>query len=160
MILNIQVQLNPALKIVSLKFINPKPVAIKSKKQLVINCHLTPKTKQKKQIIERLLKKCLSSCDKIPVWDLVDPTSLTEFQKQVYQALLLIKPGQTKSYLEMAQDIGAPKAIRAVGQALKFNPFPILFPCHRVIKTSGDTGGFSGGADLKVMLLQFESKQE
>lgn len=156
--LNLLVQLNPDLKIASLKFIAPKPVSRKLKKKLSINCQLITKANlKKKRELERIFKKFMADSYGGHVWNLVDHTQLTAFQKRVYHALLLIKQGQTKSYKEIAQAIGAPKAVRAVGQALKKNPFPLLFPCHRVIKSNGNLGGFSGGADLKAALLQFES---
>ncbi len=81
----------------------------------------------------------------------------TEFQKRVWSALRKIAPGKTKSYGEIAQAIGKPKAVRAVGGACGANPIPVLVPCHRVLAANGKIGGFSGGLDWKRKLLARES---
>lgn len=81
---------------------------------------------------------------------------LTEFEQDVLRAAWQIKPGQTRTYQAIAQQIGRPKAQRAVGQALKKNPLPLLIPCHRIIRSSGDTGGYALGVELKQQLLKFE----
>jgi O-6-methylguanine DNA methyltransferase len=73
----------------------------------------------------------------------------TPFQRQVWQALTMIAPGRTSSYVEIARNIGRPKAARAVGQACGANPIPLLIPCHRVLAADGRLGGFSGGLDWK-----------
>jgi len=80
----------------------------------------------------------------------------TEFQKRVWNALRKISPGQTKSYGEVAQVIGKPKAVRAVGGACGANPVPIFVPCHRVLAANKKLGGFSGGLDWKRSLLACE----
>jgi len=77
----------------------------------------------------------------------------TEFQKRVWNALRKISTGRTKSYGEIAQAIGKPKAVRAVGGACGANPIPVLVPCHRVLAANGKIGGFSGGLDWKRKLL-------
>ena len=64
--------------------------------------------------------------------------------------------GSTVSHSELAAAIGRPKAVRAVGSALGVNPFLILVPCHRVLRSNGELGGFAGGLDLKLRLLQKE----
>ena len=80
----------------------------------------------------------------------------TEFQKRVWNALRKISTGQTKSYGEIAQAIGKPKAVRAVGGACGANPVPIFVPCHRVLAANKKLGGFSGGLDWKRNLLARE----
>ena len=80
----------------------------------------------------------------------------TEFQKCVWNALRRISTGQTKSYGEVAQAIGKPKAVRAVGGACGANPVPVLVPCHRVLAAQGKIGGFGGGLDWKRRLLARE----
>jgi O-6-methylguanine DNA methyltransferase len=80
----------------------------------------------------------------------------TEFQKNVWNALRKITPGTTKSYGEIAQAIGRPKAVRAVGGACGANPVPVLVPCHRVLAANRKLGGFSGGLDWKRALLARE----
>lgn len=80
----------------------------------------------------------------------------TCFQQQVWAALTLIPFGQTRSYTEIAQAVGRPKAVRAVGGANHANPVPIVVPCHRVIGSNGALTGFGGGMDLKQRLLELE----
>ena len=80
----------------------------------------------------------------------------TVFQKQVWQALLTIPFGETRSYSQIAQQIGNPKAVRAVGAANGRNPISIIAPCHRVIGASGELTGFAGGLQAKQYLLALE----
>ncbi|PIU31982.1 MAG: hypothetical protein COT06_05220 [Syntrophobacteraceae bacterium CG07_land_8_20_14_0_80_61_8] len=80
----------------------------------------------------------------------------TPFQRQVWQALCHIPHGETRSYQHLADQIGRPRAARAVGQACGRNPIPILVPCHRVITSSGRLGGFSSGLAVKRSLLDLE----
>lgn len=82
----------------------------------------------------------------------------TEFQLLVLQELRRIPYGQTLSYRDIAERIGRPKAVRAVGAANGRNPIPIIVPCHRVIGASGDLTGFGGGLDTKEALLRLESE--
>lgn len=83
----------------------------------------------------------------------------TDFQKQVWQALLTIPFGETRSYRDVAEQIGNIKAVRAVGAANGRNPISIIAPCHRVIGTSGDLTGFAGGMKAKEMLLLLEGHE-
>ncbi|NMD38346.1 MAG: methylated-DNA--[protein]-cysteine S-methyltransferase [Christensenellaceae bacterium] len=80
----------------------------------------------------------------------------TSFQKNVWNALLKISYGQTRSYKDIAIDIASPKAFRAVGMANNKNPIPIIVPCHRVIGSDGGLVGYGGGLDIKIKLLQLE----
>ena len=80
----------------------------------------------------------------------------TDFQKQVWQALLTIPFGETRSYSQIAQQIGNPKAVRAVGAANGRNPISIITPYHRVIGASGGLTGFAGGLAAKQYLLALE----
>ena len=80
----------------------------------------------------------------------------TDFQKQVWQALLTIPFGQTRSYGEIARQIGRPAAVRAVGAANGRNPVSIIAPCHRVIGATGALTGFAGGLEAKQTLLALE----
>lgn len=80
----------------------------------------------------------------------------TDFQKRVWKALEKIPFGTTKSYGEIACEIGAPKASRAVGAANGKNPLSIIVPCHRVIGTNGKLTGFAGGLEVKEKLLNLE----
>ncbi len=81
----------------------------------------------------------------------------TPFQQRVWEGLLQIPYGETRSYAELAQMINAPKAARAVGSANGQNPLPILIPCHRVIRQDGSLGGFSSGLENKIKLLEIEN---
>ncbi|MES2658080.1 MAG: methylated-DNA--[protein]-cysteine S-methyltransferase [Verrucomicrobiota bacterium] len=80
----------------------------------------------------------------------------TEFQKAVWNALLTIPYGETRSYGDIARQIGNPKAVRAVGAANGRNPVSIIAPCHRVIGSNGKLTGFAGGLDAKSRLLKIE----
>src|SRR5271165_1636032 len=80
----------------------------------------------------------------------------TEFQKSVWAALLMIPFGETRSYGEIARQIGKPSACRAVGAANGKNPIPIITPCHRVIGSTGNLTGFGGGLAMKARLLEIE----
>jgi methylated-DNA-[protein]-cysteine S-methyltransferase len=81
----------------------------------------------------------------------------TDFQKIVWQALLTIPFGETRSYAEIARQIGRPGAVRAVGAANGRNPISIIAPCHRVIGSNGALTGFAGGLEAKKVLLGLES---
>ena len=78
------------------------------------------------------------------------------FQKQVWHMLATIPYGQTISYAQLAQRVGKPTAMRAVGAANGRNPLPIVLPCHRVIGADGSLTGFGGGLPTKQFLLQLE----
>ena len=80
----------------------------------------------------------------------------TEFQRQVWKALLTIPFGETRSYRQIATQIGKPSAVRAVGAANGRNPLSIVAPCHRVIGSTGALTGFAGGLDIKARLLALE----
>ncbi|TWU54464.1 Methylated-DNA--protein-cysteine methyltransferase, constitutive [Rubripirellula tenax] len=80
----------------------------------------------------------------------------TPFQLSVWESLRAIPYGHTKSYLAIAQSIGNPKAVRAVGGANRRNPISIVVPCHRVIGSSGKLTGFAGGLSAKERLLDLE----
>lgn len=81
----------------------------------------------------------------------------TEFQKKVWNALVTIPFGETRSYAQIARQIGHPTAVRAVGAANGKNPISIIAPCHRVIGSNGKLTGFAGGLKAKALLLELES---
>lgn len=89
-------------------------------------------------------------------FDLKLDTSGTEFQKSVWDSLRRIPFGYTKSYGDIAEEIGNPKAVRAVGLANGANPVSVIVPCHRVIGADGTLTGFGGGLDMKRKLLEHE----
>ena len=80
----------------------------------------------------------------------------TDFQKQVWEMLLAIPFGETRTYGQLANQLGNPRATRAVGAANGRNPIAIIAPCHRVIGFSGKLTGFAGGLDAKAHLLNLE----
>ena len=86
----------------------------------------------------------------------LDLSSGTDFQQDVWRALLGITEGATLSYGEVARQIGRPAAVRAVGGAIGRNPISIIVPCHRVLGTNGSLTGYSGGLHRKIALLQRE----
>ena len=80
----------------------------------------------------------------------------TEFQRRVWAALLTVPYGETRSYGEIAAQIGSPKASRAVGAANHRNPISIFIPCHRVVGADGSLTGYGGGLEVKSALLALE----
>ncbi|WP_396277742.1 methylated-DNA--[protein]-cysteine S-methyltransferase [Glutamicibacter creatinolyticus] len=84
----------------------------------------------------------------------------TEFRRRVQLELGHIRYGHTLSYRQMAERIGKPAAVRAVGSACATNPLPIVLPCHRVLRTDGSLGGYLGGLQAKRILLQLENPND
>lgn len=80
----------------------------------------------------------------------------TDFQNKVWQELLKISYGETRSYKDIAININNSKACRAVGTAIKNNPIPIIIPCHRVINSNKNLGGYAYGLEIKNILLKIE----
>ncbi len=108
------------------------------------------------QEVRRQLREYLSG--KRKEFDLeLDPQG-TQFQKDVWNAMLEIPYGETRSYKEIAQKIGRPLAYRAVGQASNRNPIAIIIPCHRVVGSDGSLTGYGGGMPIKIRLLDLEQK--
>lgn len=96
-------------------------------------------------------------CDPNPMWEWLDFGSATQLQKAVYYATFRIPYGQTRSYRQIAEAVGRPGASRFVGNTMAKNPFPVLIPCHRVIRSNGSLGQFGGGVDLKRKMLEIEA---
>ncbi|MDP6375862.1 MAG: methylated-DNA--[protein]-cysteine S-methyltransferase [Pseudomonadales bacterium] len=92
-------------------------------------------------------------------FDLELAPDTTPFQGRVLEALMGIPYGETRSYRDIAVDLGNPGAMRAVGNANGNNPIPIIIPCHRVIASNGSLTGFGGGLDSKRFLLDLERSQ-
>jgi len=91
----------------------------------------------------------------------IDMTSVPDFNRRVYEIARGIGPGETRSYGEIAEQLGDRALARDVGQALGQNPVPIIVPCHRVLAAGGKAGGFSapGGTSTKLRLLSIEGAQ-
>jgi methylated-DNA-[protein]-cysteine S-methyltransferase len=83
---------------------------------------------------------------------------MTPFSKKVYRVVLKIPLGQVRSYKWVAREAGRPGAARAVGQILKRNPYPLIVPCHRVVKADGKPGGYLWGSKFKRRLLIIEKE--
>lgn len=81
---------------------------------------------------------------------------MISFTRKVYRVVLSIPLGETRTYKWVARKIGKPKAARAVGQALKKNPYPLIIPCHRVVASDGKLGGYSRGVGKKRALIDLE----
>lgn len=105
-------------------------------------------------VIENYFAGELSAIDKLPV-----QTAGTPFQREVWRALRDIPCGTTVSYGKLAQQIGRPAAVRAVGLANGANPIGVVVPCHRVIGSNGALTGYGGGIERKRWLLKHENLQ-
>jgi methylated-DNA-[protein]-cysteine S-methyltransferase len=90
------------------------------------------------------------------LFDVAQQVSGTPFQKRVWAELSTIGFGETRTYQQIADAIGAPKAVRAVANAIGRNPLSIIVPCHRVIGSNGSLTGFAGGVESKRALLKLE----
>ena len=94
--------------------------------------------------------------DEVPALPPLDLAGATPFRRRVWAELRRIPRGSTRSYGEVADELGKRRAARAVGGACGANPVPVLIPCHRVLAANGRLGGFSGGLDWKRRLLAIE----
>lgn len=108
--------------------------------------------------LQLLMEQSLNETVEIP-WPRLVLSPYTGFQTTVWKALVTVPPGETRSYGELAKMVGQPGGAQAVGQALKRNPFPVLIPCHRIIKSDGSLGGYGGKMDspIKQKLLEWEN---
>ena len=97
--------------------------------------------------------------DVAPDEELLNWSGVSDFRYNLLHNLLMIPRGQVLTYGEFAKRIGHPHAARAVGGAMAANPFPLLYPCHRIVAAGHRIGGFGGGLELKVQLLQREGVQ-
>jgi methylated-DNA-[protein]-cysteine S-methyltransferase len=92
-----------------------------------------------------------------PPWTWLEMSGLTKLQESVLARTADIPYGELRSYKDVAVAIGRPRAYRFVGSTLANNPFPILIPCHRVIRSDGSFGRFGGGSDMKRKLIELEA---
>jgi len=107
-------------------------------------------------VLEGRIRKLLEGAETGIALEVLDLALLYPFQKRVLLGALGIPRGMTLSYGDLAKKIGAPGAARAVGTALARNPFPLVLPCHRVIRSTGEVGNFGGGSAMKEELLRRE----
>ncbi|MDO8715581.1 MAG: methylated-DNA--[protein]-cysteine S-methyltransferase [Dehalococcoidales bacterium] len=139
------------------------PVAVTASVKGLLTLALPPQSSRNTQhqpprqftgLIERL--KAYFDGSKVAFTDTLDLSAATLFQAKVWEITRLIPYGETRSYRWVAEQMGQPAAVRAVGQALARNPLPVITPCHRVIGSDGNLGGFSYGLEMKQTLLRLE----
>ncbi|HZP48034.1 MAG TPA: methylated-DNA--[protein]-cysteine S-methyltransferase [Vicinamibacterales bacterium] len=106
-----------------------------------------------RQWLERYFHGAAAAVDDLPL-----DMHGADFERRVWQALLTIPPGETRSYGALAHALGSPGAARAVGLANGANPIAIIVPCHRVIGSNGSLTGYGGGLDRKTWLLDHERR--
>ena len=140
-------------------------IAVFAENEKIIRLDLKTKEKADSVITEKVLLKAEKQLfeyfsGKRKIFDLDFEFSGTEFQKSVWNELLKIPFGKTKTYGEIAKAIGKPKAARAVGSACGKNPLAIIVPCHRVLGMNGKITGFAWGTEIKEWLLGHEAKME
>ncbi|MGI6393605.1 MAG: methylated-DNA--[protein]-cysteine S-methyltransferase [bacterium] len=114
-------------------------------------------SKEIELLAEKIKRYCKGEKESFSL-ELYDFTEIKKFRKDVYLTLYETKRGEKISYGELALRAGYPGAARAVGTAMKNNPFPFVIPCHRVIKSDGSIGGFFGAEEMKEKLLKMEEK--
>ena len=90
----------------------------------------------------------------------LDDSDLTDFERAALKKAAQIPPGEVRSYTWVAREIGRPNAARAVGQAMARNPLPLLFPCHRVVDSSGELHNYAYGVEVKARILSLEGYQQ
>jgi methylated-DNA-[protein]-cysteine S-methyltransferase len=117
---------------------------------------LTPEPSGFDDVVDQL---CAYFAGELTDFDIELDLAGTEFQRRVWKALLTIPYGQTRSYGQIAEQIGASGAARAVGLANGHNPIAIIVPCHRVIGANGSLTGFGGGLGRKRTLLELEKQK-
>lgn len=126
----------------------------------ILEEHYTVELIRDEKALAGIVKKIKSylSGDKVLFKEKFDVAGATPFEIKVWDTVFGIPYGEVRSYAWVAEKVGSPKEVRAVGQALKRNRLPIVIPCHRVIRKSGDIGGFTGGVELKHKLLKLEGR--
>ena len=94
-----------------------------------------------------------------PPWEWLSMGHFTPLQQSVLKACARIPYGQVRTYRELAEAVGRPRAYRFVGTTLAKNPFPLMIPCHRVVRSDGNPGRFGGGAEMKRKLIALGARQ-
>ena len=108
--------------------------------------------------IAEIIKEFFNGTAIKPPWEWMDMAGLTPLQQLALRATVDIPYGSVRSYKQIAEAINRPRAYRFVGSTLAKNPFPILIPCHRVIRSDSSLGQFGGGTDLKKNLIDLEAQ--
>jgi O-6-methylguanine DNA methyltransferase len=134
----------------------PSELAVKQK----LEEHYTEELIRDERAFAPLAKKIKEHLagKKIVYKEKFDAGGATPFELKVWDITYGIPYGEVRSYDWVAKQLGNAKEVRAVGRALKHNRLPIIIPCHRVIKKTGDLGGFAGGVELKRKLLKIEGR--
>ncbi|MHB1783191.1 MAG: methylated-DNA--[protein]-cysteine S-methyltransferase, partial [Acidimicrobiales bacterium] len=138
----------------------PEPSVADTRRRVVerhpgaVEAEPPPSIRKASEAIARHLAKDPSDLS----WIRLDMDRLSSFEREVYEQARSVPTGATVSYGGLAERLGRPGAARAVGQALKRNPFAVVVPCHRVVAAGGGIGGFSagGGTDTKRRILEIE----
>jgi methylated-DNA-[protein]-cysteine S-methyltransferase len=130
------------------------------KKNTLNNSHPSknPGSRHPIRQIEKLLETYFKGRPVDPPWNVMPMDALTSLQRAVLYETAAIPFGSLRTYRDIAVAIGRPVAYRFVGTTLGKNPYPILIPCHRVIRSDKGMGGFGGGIELKKRLIEFESR--
>ena len=139
------------------------PIEISGDDDFVSTVIFVDEIKKDTQHLPRVIRDCVQQLEEYfegtrKEFSLMLSQSGTDFQRQVWSALVDIPYGKTTSYLQLAKNIGDAKSIRAVGAANGKNNIAIIVPCHRVIGSNGTLVGYAGGLDRKKWLLDFESR--
>ena len=106
-------------------------------------------------VSEKLAALAIGASVDVPL-NILDFGSTSSFSRKVLLALMEVERGTTVSYGELAEKAGFPGAARAVGSVLASNPFPLVIPCHRVVRSDGSSGSYQGGIEMKKYLLEAE----
>ena len=124
----------------------------------VLEAHYATEIYRDEKLLSAMVKIIKSYLTGNPVIfkEKLDVSGATPFEIKVWDTVNGIPRGEVRSYAWVAAKVGKASEVRAVGQALKRNRWPIIIPCHRVIRKSGDLGGYAGGAQLKYKLLKLE----
>jgi methylated-DNA-[protein]-cysteine S-methyltransferase len=134
----------------------PQPSESKALAALPLDKEATPSREYFSDLIKRFTDYFTGRRVDFP--DKLDLSEATSFQRNIWAATRQIPYGQTRSYAWVARQTGKPGAARSAGQALSKNPLPIIIPCHRVLRSDGSLGGFSGGLAMKKRLLALEKR--
>ncbi|PIP05887.1 MAG: methylated-DNA--[protein]-cysteine S-methyltransferase [Syntrophobacterales bacterium CG_4_8_14_3_um_filter_49_14] len=121
--------------------------------------HFTGAVRQSHEIIEQIsleIQEYLSGAPVVFSFENLDMSGCNEFQRKVLLQNRQIPRGFISTYARLADKLSLPKGARAVGNALAGNPFPLIIPCHRVIRANGELGGYGGGPGMKRALLEME----
>jgi len=146
------------LKILVLPEERREDVLFKIRKMLEYN-HLIEENRERGKLIQKIKEYFEGNKVDLSDWQL-NLDNYTNFQKKILQTARKIPYGETRSYKWVARTAGYPQAYRAVGNTMRNNPIPLIIPCHRVIKSNGMLGGFSGkeGIALKRKMIDLESE--